>query len=206
VIIDDASTDDTVDVVQRELDGLPLRLVRNSTSRFSNEIELRKQQWDEALATNPDWLLVLDADEILEPRAPIVVPELIGQTDISVFGFSLYDFWDATHYREDRWWSAHRVPRPFLVRYTPDFRYAWHETPQHCGRMPFNVMDLNTAAVDLGVKHMGWADANERARKYARYQALDPDARFGIREQYESILDPTPTLVPWQDGPPSAVL
>ena len=197
VIIDDASTDDTVDVVQRELEGIPLRIIRNPSARFSNEIELRKQQWEECVAGNADWLLVLDADEVLEARASTIIPELIRQTDYALFGFELYDFWSASHYREDAWWNAHRSPRPFLTRFNPDFRYVWTETPQHCGRMPTNVADLNSAAIDLRVKHFGWSEPAERARKYARYQALDPGARFGIREQYESILDPNPTLVPW---------
>jgi Glycosyl transferase family 2 len=199
VVIDDASTDETADVVQRELEGLPLRLIRNRTSRFANEIELRQQQWEEALASNPDWILNLDADEILEPRASVVIPELVKQTDYAVFGFALYDFWNSTHYREDDWWRAHAVPRPFLTRYTPDFRYRWNDTPQHCGRMPANVLELNSAAVDLRVKHMGWSKPEERERKHARYQALDPEARFGVREQYDSILDPAPNLVAWQD-------
>jgi Glycosyl transferase family 2 len=199
VVIDDASTDNTVDVVQRELDGLPLRLIRNHSSKFSNEIDLRRQQWDEAVASNPDWLLILDADEVLEPGAATVIPQLVKQTDYAVFGFELYDFWSPTHYREDTWWCAHRTPRPFLTRYNPDFRYLWSETAQHCGRMPANALELNSAATNLRVKHYGWADPAERARKHARYQALDPDARFGIREQYDSILDPSPTLLPWQE-------
>ncbi len=199
VIIDDGSTDDTVDVIRRELEGLPLRVVHNDTPRFSNEVELRKQQWEETVATNPDWLLILDADEILEPRATSIIPELIRRTDYAVFAFSLYDFWNTTHYRDDEWWCAHKSPRPFLVRYTPDFRYCWKETAQHCGRMPQNVVELPSAAVDLRVKHMGWASPSERARKHARYQSLDPEGRFGVKAQYDSILDSNPSLVAWQD-------
>jgi hypothetical protein len=199
VIIDDASTDDTVDVIQRELDGIPLRLVRNTSSRFANEVELRKQQWDEAVASNPDWLLFLDADEVLESRAKRVIPDLIAQTDFSVFGFHLYDFWSDTHYREDKWWSAHSSARTFMLRYTPDYLFRWTTTPQHCGRMPSNLAWFNSAAIDLRVKHMGWANPSERQRKYDRYKELDPGAIYGIREQYDSILDPSPTLVPWQE-------
>jgi hypothetical protein len=201
VIVDDASTDNTVDVIRRELDGVPVRLVRNAVSRFANEIQLRRQQWDESLASNPDWLLVLDADEILEPAAATVIPEILDQTDYGLIGLPLYDFWNATHYREDQWWNAHKTPRPFLVRYTPDFLYRWNETVQHCGRMPANLFEFNTASIDLRVKHMGWATAEEREQKHARYLNLDPDARYGVAEQYTSILDLNPNLVAWQDQP-----
>ena len=171
MIVDDASTDGTVDVIRRELDGIPLRLVRNSQSRFSNEVELRRQQWEESLASNPDWLLVLDGDDILEPAAKTIIPDLIKQTDYAVVGFHLYDFWSPTHYREDEWWSAHKSPRPFLLRYTPDFIYKWHDAPQHCGRIPSNVFELNTAAINLRVKHMGWS--NPRSEN-ARRRAIEP--------------------------------
>jgi hypothetical protein len=199
VIVDDASEDDTVELIRRELDGIPLRLVRNSTSRFSNEVELRQQQWQESLETQPDWLLILDADEILEPAATTVIPDIIRQTDYSLIGFPLYDFWSSTHYREDEWWCAHKSPRPFLLRYTPDLLYRWRETAQHCGRMPANVFELPSAALDLRIKHMGWADPKERKRKLARYQQLDPEARYGIAHQYRTIMDPCPNLVAWQD-------
>jgi hypothetical protein len=198
-IVDDASTDDTVDVVQRALDGIPLRLVRNKSSKFANEHELRRQQWEESVATNPDWLLILDGDEILEERASHIVPQLMRQTEFALFGFRLFDFWNETHYRDDKLWSAHQRPWPLLVRYNPDVVYTWQETAQHCGRMPSNVLgDFNAAAADLAVKHMGWSTEAERKRKYARYQELDPGARYGARAQYESILDPAPNLTEWR--------
>lgn len=201
VIIDDGSTDGTVELVRKQLDGIPLRMVCNESSRFSNEILLRKQQWDATLATNPDWLIFLDADDILEHRAATVIPELARQTDYSVFGFHLHDFWSETHYRDDELWCAHKCPRPFMIRYSPDFRYVWKETPQHCGRMPANVLEQNSAIVDLRIRHMGWSTRAERERKYSRYKELDPNGQFGVQAQYDSILDPSPNLVAWQDQP-----
>ena len=53
VIIDDASTDKTVETVRRCLDGVPFHLVQNAQSRFANEIELRRQQWSETLSNRP---------------------------------------------------------------------------------------------------------------------------------------------------------
>ena len=60
--------------------------------------------------------------------------------------------WNETHYREDEYWNAHSVYRPFLMRYQPN----------------------------------------------KRYQLLDPDAIYGIREQYDSILDTNPNLIKWE--------
>ena len=42
---DDASTDNTPEVCREVLKDIPLQLIRNSESKFSNEVTLRKQLW-----------------------------------------------------------------------------------------------------------------------------------------------------------------
>lgn len=64
VIIDDASTDDTVQLIYEVLHGIPVHIIHNTVSKFSNEINLRKQQWDEVIKTNPEWILNIDADHV----------------------------------------------------------------------------------------------------------------------------------------------
>lgn len=44
VIIDDGSTDGTAALCRELLDGIPLVLVENPVSRFSDEVRLRKQR------------------------------------------------------------------------------------------------------------------------------------------------------------------
>jgi len=176
---------------------LILQFIRNDTSRFKNEVELRKQQWRETLATHPDWILNIDADELFEDKAVEMLPCLAESVKQEVILFRLFDFWTPTHYREDRWWRAHLTYRPFMCRYVPSFHYVWKNTPQHCGRFPSNILDLPYYVSDLRIKHLGWVSEADRTRKYERYKRLDPDAKYGIREQYESILDPNPRLVKW---------
>jgi glycosyltransferase involved in cell wall biosynthesis len=199
VIIDDGSTDHTVELCRNLLQGIPVRIIQNPVSRFSNEIELRKQQWEETLKTDPDWILNLDADEMFEKKFRDEVRRLINQQEFDVILFRLYDFWDAHHYREDQYWKAHLFYRPFLIRYQRHFHYVWRETPQHCGRFPANILDLPSAASSIRLKHFGWATPQDRIGKYNRYLQLDPGAKFGWKEQYESILDETPRLVRWQE-------
>jgi hypothetical protein len=195
VIIDDASDDDTVQIVQRCLQGVPLKLVRNQRTRFSNEVELRSQQWNETVATNPDWVLNLDADEILEEECTQRLRALTKQDRYRYIGFSLYDMWDEQHYRDDILWTAHRRTWGFMYRYTPFFNYEWQHTAQHCGRNPRNLDFFELAHSDLKVRHMGWSRESDRLEKYQRYMQLDPLGRFGSMDQYQSILDPSPRLV-----------
>lgn len=200
VIIDDASEDNTVEVCRRAVGRRPVKLVRNRTSLFHHEIDLRQQQWRETIATKPDWILFLDADEIFEEAARTEISSLINQDRFDVIAFRLFDMWDQEYYREDQYWSAHKVYRPFLIRYQPDFTYRWRETAQHSGRMPANVLDLPAVRSELRLKHFGWADPADRQAKYDRYMRLDPEGKFGVLGQYRSIMDPNPRLIKWQEG------
>lgn len=197
VILDDASEDDTVEVCRRVLGSIPLTLVSNKEPCFNNEIVLRKQLWEMAVGTGPDWILILDADEVFEDSAPGVLRELAQRPGIYYYSFRLYDMWDEHLYREDAYWCAHKWYRPFMVRYVPGFNYLWKETPQHCGRLPQNVQELKGEASGLRIKHLGWMKPEDRLKKYYRYKQLDPESVYGIAEQYQSILDPRPKLVPW---------
>lgn len=197
VILDDASEDNTVEICRSALNGIPLVMHSNPNPLFHNEIILRKQLWAMATKTKPDWILALDADEIFEDAAINALRELATRPDVDYYAFRLYDMWTETHYREDSYWCAHNWYRPFMVRYLPGFNYLWQETPQHCGRLPYNITELKGATSELRVKHLGWMKPADRLSKYHRYKRLDPHARYGLIGQYESILDPRPNLLKW---------
>lgn len=197
VIIDDASTDNSATICQEVLAGIPLKLIRNETSLFANEWTLRQQLWDETVKTDPEWILVLDADEIFEDRMKTEIKHLVSDTETQVYYFRLYDFWDEGHYRSDEWWSAHERFAPFLIHYDASTPYQFVHTPQHCGRLPLAGLELKGICSDLRIKHYGWAKLEDRMAKHARYKALDPDGRYGWQAQYDSILDPEPHLMAW---------
>ncbi|MEK5528909.1 hypothetical protein MKX79_05970 [Viridibacillus sp. FSL R5-0468] len=70
--------------------------------------------------------------------------------------------------------------------------------PQHCGRYLLNIHNLPNSASELRLKHLGWANEQERLQKLERYKALDPGAKYGDIRQYTSILDENPNLIEWQ--------
>lgn len=200
VIIDDASTDNTVQICEEILAGIPLHIVKNKKSMFSNEVNLRKLQWEETIKTNPDWILNLDADEMIEDSFWNSVQTFLGDQDYEQCCFRLYDMWNETHYREDDFWNAHKERRTFLLRYRKNFLYQWKDTPQHCGRFPSNCSTFLKAGADFRIQHLGWSTEESRKEKYRRYLSLDPGAVYGSRQQYESILDTSPTLIEWQEA------
>ncbi|HEY8911416.1 MAG TPA: glycosyltransferase [Desulfosporosinus sp.] len=199
VILDDASEDNTIEICKTALKGIALTIVSNPETGFNNEIVLRKQLWEIVIATKPDWILILDADEVFEDKASEVLKELAKVQEVDHYSFRLYDMWKENSYREDTYWRAHTVYRPFMVRYVADCNWVWRETPQHCGRLPLNIYQLPGALSQLRLKHLGWMKEEDRLFKYNRYKQLDPDAVYGIAEQYESILDPQPNLILWEE-------
>lgn len=201
VILDDASDDNTAALCERIMksNGIPLILTVNPEPQFNNEIVLRKQLWNLALDTNPDWLLILDADEMFEDKAPEILKQLAANPKAEGYAFRLYDMWTEKHYREDSLWQAHKWHRPFMIRNLPGFRAEWHETPLHCGRFPQNITELKVEPNELRIKHLGWIRAQDKLNKYYRYKKLDPHGVYGIQAQYESILDPRPQLIPWTE-------
>lgn len=200
VVLDDASTDGTPTVCRR----YPrTRVTRSDVPQFErDELVLRQALWSQATgAAGPGgWVMILDADETLEPAAVTGLRRLLrlaDQWDVDGLAFRLFDMWDADHYRDDALWRAHYYPAAFAVRYDPARDYAWHRQPLHCGRFPVGASrrPLDTR---YRIQHWGWSRPEDRQRKYLRYVQLDPDGRWGSPEQYASILDPNPHLVRWQ--------
>lgn len=196
VIIDDASTDNSV-ALAREILGDKLILIQNTVSKFSNEINLRRQQWEETIKLEPEWIMNIDADHVWEFKMRTEIYRLINQNEIDVWCFRLYDFWNETHYRDDSIWCAHNTYRSFLIRYRPGFNYTWRETPQHCGHFPNNIYQLPSGRSAMRLKHYGWAQEEDRIAKFARYMQLDPEGKYNWPAQINSVFDQNPNLVQW---------
>jgi glycosyltransferase involved in cell wall biosynthesis len=198
VILDDASTDNTEKICQGLLQGIPLLYHRNEIPGFDNEIKLRKQLWNLTISTDPDWILCLDADEIMDDNFGEGLDDILNCYVADVVGFRLCDMWNEKQYRSDALWNAHNRYFSLMVRYQPFFEYKWKETALHCGRFPFNIFEQSSVSSHVKVKHFGWARQEDRKKKFKRYMALDPDGKFGIMAQYQSILDENPHLENFQ--------
>lgn len=200
VIIDDASTDNTPALCREVLEDIPLNLIVNETSQFSNEWALRQKLWREVVKMDPDWILMLDADEIFEERFKDEIQDLIKDPTVDAIGFRIFDLWDEKHYREDHFWNFHLAHHGLLIRYFPGLDDTWREKGQHCGRFPIAVSNFIMKNSDLRLKHYGWSRLEDRIAKYFRYLENDPDGTLlGSKAQYESILDATPNLVEWAE-------
>lgn len=206
VIIDDASTDNTVKICKDILVNTPHKIIINQSCMFSvNEVKLRQQLFNETVQiinslyqNRSTYILCLDADEIFEQSFATNIKSYLTP-DFDLFYFRLYDMWNDTHYREDNYWTAHNMYRPFIIRYDSTISYVWNEVPLHCGRFPIHGLTLKNCCLPYRLKHYGWATPNIRTHKYLRYKKLDPKGIWGSTPQYESILDKNPILIPWNE-------
>lgn len=196
-IIDDVSNDNSLDLCREILSGIPLVTSRNELSRLQDGQRVYEEVWALAASLDPEWILVLDADEYFETRARDCLPGLLDRTDVYFYAFRVYDFWDDDHYREDSHWNSHLIYRPLLVRYLPGFPYRWEKNGRQHERVPSNVSNLRGVRSGLRVKHMGWSRQEDRERKYHDKQRLDPDLRYLTEEQYRTILEPSPRCLRW---------
>lgn len=199
VIVDDGSTDNTVDICQSF--AKVSKLVRLEESHFAREWELRAFLWQTVSEVEPDWVIVVDADEIYEERMQREAKRLMNQDRFDSIGFRFYDFWGSeTHYRDDEHWTIHNRFTMTMVRYFKNYPYFYPRMDHHIPRLPISYSALPGVHSTVRVKHFGWAGSeDDRYKKYLRYIEHDPDGQWGNVAQYESILDSNPNLVEWKE-------
>ncbi|WP_258112315.1 glycosyltransferase [Alicyclobacillus sp. SP_1] len=200
VVLDDASTDDTYDLVSTYPKVVSLQRAEDSLYGV-HEGALKQRLFAATVATEPDWILALDADEMFERRFKQEVRSLINQTQWDWYAFRFYHFWHSqTHYRIDKLWAPTQYG-PRLFRYMRGAVYRWNDQALHGGSLPNNlVSDFPGRTSDLRIKHYGYAGSSEETlAKYQFYITRDPDSEFCPRHHYDSMLDQNPQLECWQE-------
>lgn len=193
VVVDDCSNDNTIDICMQYCNEIH---VSEESLWEKNEVKQRKRLFDlcSKHCESNDWILIMDADEFFDDSKNVRADLKTMNLYIDVYTCRLFDMWDLENYRDDDLWTAHKRFWPFAVRFYKNRKYKWNETDLHCGRFPKNAFGLCGESRNR-VKHVGWATKEDREIKYERYMRIDGDGKFGILEQYKSILDENPNLV-----------
>lgn len=198
VVLDSGSTDGTGAVAR----SFPrVKVYRNERDLFwEDESLLRQQAWELAMRTRPEWILAIDADEMLESRFKKRRYQLLSQKGYNLIGFQRYHMWGSLqHYRVDKGWDNRGIDTPMVVRVFPDKGYRFRRQRLHCGRLPENV-DGPMLSSGLRYRDFGYVRREDQVRKYREYVAHDPTGCGGILlDHYRSILDPNPVLKRWEE-------
>jgi glycosyltransferase involved in cell wall biosynthesis len=198
VVLNDASTDNTVEICSRYTD-----IIYDTTEHtfIKNESVLRKTLWDKCCNNTKlgDWIAIFDADELIHKANAKYLNEFVDfgmleNAKLDLIALRLFDMWNDKQYRSDDLWNAHTRAFPFLARYI-EKDLTFSNSPIHCGRFPTKVLNYTCGILEnVYVKHMGWSTEKDRLNKFKRYMDVDPDGVYGSLEQYKSILDKNPKL------------
>jgi glycosyltransferase involved in cell wall biosynthesis len=200
VVVDDASTDRTVDICYE----FGCDIHSSLKSGFEeNEYIPRLRLWNLCVrkAKINDIIIILDADEIIDQIEALKFRHYLLEADIKneSFALALFDMWNEKQYRSDLLWTAHTRAWAIATRYKPGI-YNFAKNKLHCGRLPLEVIYKNVLFFkDIRIKHLGWSTKIDRQFKYDRYMRLDSEFIFGIKAQYDSILDENPNLLNYEN-------
>lgn len=193
IILDDCSDDNTPEICSK------YGKVYLSTESYwdSREWMQRETLFHLCLkeANLNDWIVILDADELLNDSRKLRKHLINCPSEYGTFGMRLFDMWSDTYYRSDFYWQAHRHYWQMGIR-KQDISYTWKKTKLHCGRMPLELVLSKILAIDdVYIKHMGWSTDKDRVLKYERYMQADGNGEFGWLDQYKSIMDKNPNII-----------
>ena len=195
VLIDDGSTDNSLKMCKE----VTKNIYKSNRLFIKNEVELRDALWCKCveLCNKGDFILIQDCDEFLHHDSIEHLRKEVEKCinlDGDAIAWKLYDMWNETQYREDKYWNAHLKWWVHMVRYNPKTQYAWKNTKLHCGRLPINSY-YNAMPSQLQVLHMGYSKKNLREEKYDFYINIDKNGENGYLPQYQSIIDNNPKLI-----------
>jgi hypothetical protein len=175
VALDDGSRDGSGEF----LEGRPevTELMRNSPQRLHwDEVANHRQLVSAALRHGAEWALCIDHDERLERDFRVRAERVIARgkhVGSEAFGTRLRELWDTRdRYRADGIWGQKTKALLFRLRADHEF----DPRPLHAHKAPLQERPFRRA--DLLIYHLGMLTAADRDARRARYEQLDPDARW----------------------------
>lgn len=168
VVYDDGSTDGSYEYL---LNQTP-HVIRGLRNNFAGEISHKQMLLDEALKLSPDFILWLDADEVLTAGAAERLQSLCAlctQNEIDGVAFHELNLWRSHTWRRldsmfDLGWFVR------LWRVTPGIRYEETGPGLHQRPYPSTIKRLHWAQ-DVQVLHYGFSSKQRLAHKYLVYQS-----------------------------------
>jgi len=170
VVYDDGSTDGTWEYLLGR--GAGVHVMRGAQNDFANEISHKQALLDRALQLEPDFILWLDADEVLTTEDAQDLQRACawcaakGRDGLALHELNLWrsGSWRRLDSSFDRGWFVR------LWRVTPGMSYESARAGLHQSQVPASVR--KTSRYDaLGVLHYGFADERNLAHKYLVYRA-----------------------------------
>lgn len=168
VVYDDGSTDGSFERVKQVTENV----IRGKKNDFLSEINHRSQMLELALKSNPDFILWLDADEVLSSGADVKLQELCA--------YAHKEKIDALEFHELNIWRSHTWRRIDSLYDDGWFPRLWRVTPKlklsKTGRglhqdASLPAFEKKERTSEVSVLHFGFADEKNLAYKYLTYRS-----------------------------------
>ncbi len=125
------NNDKDITLINKILANKKIHIIKIARAHFT-----RKMQWEETIKTNPNWILFVDSDEIIESKIVKNIKYMIKNNEVDVYTFKVKN-------------EAHYYKYPYLIRYQPNFKYH-HE---FIDRLPKNILRLNYINSDIVIEN-----------------------------------------------------
>ncbi len=206
VILDDGSTDETPSICRAHPAVKDYRWQEESQV---DEVRDKNRLLKMAMAFDPEWILCMDGDEMLEEDAPEKIQAAIAACPegVAIMDFRFLYMWnDIDHFRDDG--IYHNLYHHRLFRLSGQDKSQLSFTPTghggnfHCESVPPNIVG-GSMAIDLDIKHLGYMYREDRERKHAWYNQLDTS--HAMTGYYDHLLDqPQMIIRSWESRHHSA--
>lgn len=200
LVLDDHSTDGTPDICRRlscivfdsEFDGI---------HEARDKDFLLARVWE--VATEGDWCLMIDGDEMLHPLDHDAVKAAVNSAMAPSYSLPIVYLWD----REDQQRVDGRYSsswRPSLFRLTHrglKFQRTEFGGNFHCTSVPEELISC-AAAIPARLLHLGYLHREDRVRKYEWYNRVDPNNEVEDRYRHMVVGDLFPADSKFRWGGP----
>lgn len=188
-VFDDHSTDHThqILVTLRDARCWPITIVKSQSDGRLDETADKNYLYDSILNHPdyvqdlngfhwPDWIAMIDGDEVLvQEDIPRLKEIMSDQSVVAIKARIMYLWNDREHVRIDGVYANFARPSFFRV-INPSFRFQ--STPNggnmHCSSIPQELLGHATNS-PVRLNHLGYMLKEDRLRKYAWYNSVDPN-------------------------------
>lgn len=194
VILDDASTDESVEVA-KSFDKVTVYELQKSIMA-TNEAAARSIIWKSLLPKHkPTHVLSIDCDEVIDPRFKEEKDKWLDLKYPNQLMFNMVECWGSfDKVRIDKGWNPTSKQVNLLVRWLPQVNYMLSPLHLHSGRIPLNQPDP-LLTTPFYVVHLGYGIKGEIGRKREYYSKRDPNANPMMQAHYDSMWDEDPVLM-----------
>lgn len=195
IALDDGSTDGTRQILESDpIVKVVLTNPRRDSSRGWDDAANRNRLLETAAQLDPQWVLFLDADEVICPDDGEELRRFLDVDAIPGLAYGLlhHRMWGDADYDP----VTHWIYRLFAWR--PGMRVSSRRL--HFNPVPDTIPRGRWVRTTIRVQHFGASSGGRLSGRQRKYREADPDDEYGSGR---STLDrPPDRVVPWSPRPP----